>query len=567
MEDNELWNQIESGCSYYDLSKIYNQYCEDVLTGKITACQNIILACKRYKSWFNRDDMYMDYEDVDRRIRLISKMKHWKGKSQGQPFILSPYQQWMFASIFGWKWCKNKFRVTKKALLFIARKNGKTALAAAICLAQLLLDNNNGQEIDFVANTGAQARIGFEMTKHFADGMDPYHLIFRKRRDSIKMPMTESEVFVLNADGMTLDGRNASTFIQDEFAAAKDWYVWENMSSSQAFQQQPLGIAITSANFLLDGYPCYELRKTCISILKGEIEDDSQFAALYELDEEDDWLNDESCWIKANPGLHDGVVEIDFLRERVKTAKNQPFLEFAIKTKQFNIFCQSSDVWLRTELVKAVMEKVDIQDYYGEVCYGGVDLSATSDLTCTTVMFPPNPSRKNHPDKYVFKNYIYIPAIALDESVNKVMYKSWIDHGNAVMTGGNVVDYDWILKDQVDLRDDIYYASIAYDAYNATQYVISATNAGLPMAPYAQNLGNFNRPTKFLDMLIRSGKCVIDENPAVVWCFNNVKLRIDYNENVKPDKTVKEQKIDPVISMCEALGAYLSEGGIDIEIV
>lgn len=553
--------------SEYDLSKVYNQYVDDVLSGRVLACENIILACKRYKSWFYRDDIYMDYEDVDRRIRLVSKMKHWKGKSQGKSFELLPYQQWIFSSLFGWKWKDTGFRVTKKALLFIARKNGKTALAAAICLTQLLLDNNNGQEIDFVANTGAQARIGFDMTKHFAEGMDPYHLIFKKRRDSIKMPITESEIFVLNADGMTLDGRNASTFIQDEFAAAKDWYVWENMSSSQAFQQQPLGIAITSANFLLDGYPCYDLRKTCISILNGELEDDTQFAALYELDEDDDWMNDESCWVKANPGLEDGVVEITFLRERVKTAKNQPFLEFAIKTKQFNMFCQSSDTWIRSEYIKACMEEVNLKDYYGEYAYGGVDLSSTSDLTCTTVMFPPNKSRKVHPDKYVFKTFIYIPAIALEESVNKSTYKNWIDHNNAFMTSGNVVDYDWILKDQINLQDTIYYASIAYDAYNATQWAINATNAGLPLVPFAQNLGNFNRPTKQLDMLIRSGKCVIDENPAIVWCFNNVKLKIDYNENIKPDKATAEAKIDPIISMCEALGVFLAEGGMDVEIV
>lgn len=552
----------------FDLSKPYNQYCDDVLTGKITACKNIILACKRYRSWFDRNDIYFDYDDVDRRIRVISRMTHWKGKSQGQPFILCDYQAWILGGIFGWKHIDTGFRVTEKALLFIARKNGKTALSAAICLTQLLLDNNNGQEIDLVANTGSQARIGFDMVSKFAAGMDPDHLIFKKRRDSVKMPVTDSEVFVLNADGMTLDGRNASTFIQDEFAAAKDWYVWENMASSQAFQQQPLGIAITSANFLLDGYPCYELRKTCISILNGDIEDDTQFAALYELDEEDDWLNDESCWVKANPGLTDGVVELKFLRNRVKTAKNQPFLEFAVKTKQFNMFCQSADVWIRSDLIKGVMEKVNIPDYYGEICYGGVDLSAVSDLTCTTVMFPPNPSRKVNGDKYVFKNYIYIPAIALEESVNKVHYKNWIDHGYACMTSGNVVDYDWILKEQLDLMNDgIYYSNIAYDAYNATQYVISATNSGLPMQQYAQNLGNFNRPTKELDRLIRSGKCVIDENPAVIWCFNNCKLRIDYNENIKPDKATPEAKIDPLISMCEALGAYLAEGGMDIEIV
>ena len=108
----------------YDLSKEYNQYNEDVLTGRIKSSKNIILACKRYKQWYDRDDIYFDAEDVDRRIRLVSKMKHWKGKCTGQPFILLPYQQWIFANLFGWKYKDTALRVTRKALLFVARKAG-----------------------------------------------------------------------------------------------------------------------------------------------------------------------------------------------------------------------------------------------------------------------------------------------------------------------------------------------------------------------------------------------------------------------------------------------------------
>ena len=119
----------------YNISKLYNQYCDDVLTGRIPASKNIILACQRYKSWFKRDDIYLDYTEVDKRIKLVSKMKHFKGKSNGQSFILLPYQQWIFANLFGWKYVSNNLRVTKKALLFCARKSGKTALAAAICHA------------------------------------------------------------------------------------------------------------------------------------------------------------------------------------------------------------------------------------------------------------------------------------------------------------------------------------------------------------------------------------------------------------------------------------------------
>ena len=552
--------------SEYYISKLYNQYADDILMGRVKACKNIILACKRYKEWFKREDIYFDYDEVDRRIKLVSKMKHFKGKSNGKPFILLPFQQWIFANLFGWKYKDTNLRVIKKALLFMARKAGKTALAAAICLTQLLLDNNNGQEIDFVANSGQQAKIGFEMTKGFAKSLDPKGLLFQRFRDTIKMPTTMSEIDVLNADGMTLDGRNASTFIQDEFAAAKNWDVWNVMISSQGFQEQPLAIAITSANFLLDGYPCYEWRKTIIEILRGEKSDDSTFAALYELDDDDDWMNDEDSWIKANPSLGQ-TIEKQFLREQVQAAKNQTSLEFNTKTKHFNIFCQSVETWIPDTYIKDCMQVIDLDKLKGEPCYGSADLSAVSDLTCTTVMFPPNGDREYFPDKYIFKTFIYLPSSALEESINKQTYKNWINRKEAILTEGNVVDYDHILKDQVDFMENNPYSLFTYDNWNATQWAINATTEGLPLEPFAQNLGNFNKPTKYLEILIRSGRCVIDKNSAVLWCFNNVRLKTDYNDNVKPDKNTNEQKIDPCISMCMALGGYLLQGGTDVEIV
>lgn len=507
----------------------------------------------------------MDYEDVDRRIKLVSKIKHFKGKSNGKPFILLPYQQWIFANVFGWKYKETGLRVIKNALLFIARKNGKTALASAICLTQLLLDNNNGQEIDFLANSGSQARIGFDMTKGFAKSLDPHGIIFQRYRDTIKMPSTESVIDVLNSDGMTLDGRNASTFIQDEFAAAKNWDVWNVMKSSQGFQTQPLSIAITSANFLLDGYPCYEWRKTIIDILKGEKEDDSTFAALYELDDNDDYTDDK-VWIKANPSLGATITK-EYLKDQVQAAKNQTSLEFNVKTKHMNMFCQSIETWIQDQYIKKCMQPIDLQQLIGEPCYGAADLSAVSDMTCTTLLWPPDDKREYYPDKYIFKTLIYLPSATLEESINKQIYKTWVRENQVILTEGNVVDYNQILKDQIDIMEKNPYYLFTYDAWNATQWAINATQEGLPLEPFSQSLGNFNKPTKYLELLIRSERCIIDTNICVLWCFNNVRLKVDYNGNCKADKNTREQKIDPVISMCMALGGYLTQGGIDTEIV
>lgn len=551
----------------YDLSKEYNKYAEDVIDGSVIASHNIVLACKRYREWFNRDDIYLDYDEVDRRIRVVGRLKHWKGKYNKKPFNLLPYQQWIFANIFGWKFKSTNLRVTKNVLLFMARKSGKTALASALCISQLLLDNNNGQEIDCLANSGAQAKILFDMNRNFTKSVDPNGLIFKRYRDSIKMPATDSIIAVRNADSMTLDGLDSSTFILDEYHAAKNTDLYDVMKTSQGSQTQPLAIVITTAGSLLSGFPLYEMRKTCIEILEGKKQDDSQFTALYEQDQDDDWINDESCWIKSNPSLGHTVMP-DYLRDQVQSVKNQPSNMFSVLTKNFNVFCQSSDVWIQESYIKKVMHHIDLEDFIDEEAYIGVDLAAVSDLTCTTIMFPPNPKRKLFPDKFVFKTICYVPSTTL-EGVNGHKYKSFKkkDSYTFRVIDGNVTDYNTILKDQIALQSNHSVVSLAYDAWNSSQWAIDATNAGLPLVPFSQSLGNFNKPTKQLELMILSDKCVIDDAPFIVWCFNNVILKRDYNENIKPSKETKENKIDPVIAMCEALGAYLAEGGQDVEVV
>lgn len=549
----------------YDISKAYNKYADDVLSGKIVACAYVKKACERYKSWFNKDDRYFDYADVDRRIRLVAKMRHFRGKSNKKPFILLPYQQFIFANIFGFKWCETKFRITQNVLIFMGRKNGKSSLASAICLTQILLDKNNAQEIDFIASTGAQARICFDMTKNYAESIDPNGLIFKRFRDSIKMPLTKSEIDVRNSDSMTLDGLNSSTFIADEGHSYKNADLWHVLKSSQGFQEQPLAILISTAGYLLDGYFLYDYITNCKAILDGTKEDDSQFSLLYSLDDGDDW-RDETTWIKANPSL--GVtVTYDYLRNECTQAKNQPSLEHGFRTKLMNQFCQSSETWITSNIIKDTMQTVDLEDFKSEEAYCGVDLSAVSDMTATTIMFPPNKDRKKWPDKYVFKTFIYLPETTLESSVNKSLYQKWNRHNEIIVTDGNVVDYAYILKDQLELANKHTVLCMAYDQWNATQWAIQATQEGLPLVPYSQSLGNFNKPTKFLEILIKSGKCIIDESSCVLWCFNNVVIKEDYNGNMKPNKNTKEQKIDPIISICEALGVYLSECGTDVELV
>lgn len=545
--------------NYFNPLKTYNKYAQDVVEGRIIACESIKLACKRYISWFDRDDIEFDYNDVDKKIDLVRKMKHSKGIHARTNFELLPWQQFAFAGIFGWKWKDSGYRVTKKALLFVARKNGKTALAAALALCCAIADKENGAEVDIVANNAKQAEICYDQTKNYAESIDPKGKLFKRFRRAIKIPVTKSVIQVHSSDSMGLDGWNTSTAIIDEFHAAKDLGLYNVLISSMGMRTQPLMLIITTAGFLVgETYPCYSMYSTCKQILNNIKEDDTMFSLLYELDEGDDW-QDEKNWIKCSPSLGQ-TVRYEYMREQIQDAVNNTSLEVGVRTKNLNQFMQSSNVWISRDYIQKNMQEVNLEEYRDEIAFGGCDLSVVCDLTAHSVCIPPNPDRNVNPDKFIFKTWLYIPEEAIENSSNKEYYKEWIRRGWAIKTAGNVVDYEHILKDQLEVSRTISFVDYGYDQYNASSWAITAEQSGLPLCIYGQSIGHFNGPTKFFEMLVRSGKCIIDTNPAVDWCFGNVELMIDHNENTKPAKANgdKNAKIDPVISMLEALGCYLN---------
>ena len=544
--------------SFLDPFKEYNRYALDVKEGKITACEAIKLACERYISWFDRDDIYFDEADVDKKIRFVSKMKHTTGKFAGKSFVLLPWQQFAFAGIFGWKWKETGYRVTKKVFMFMSRKQGKTSVVAALSLACAICDGESGGEIDMVANNAKQAAICYEQTKNYAESLDPNGKIFKRFRHNINIPLNKTIIQIHSSDSMGLDGFNSSVAIIDEFHASKDWGLYNVLQSSMGMRTQPLMIIITTAGFLVgEAYPCYSMYVTCKQILKDIKTDDTMFSLLYELDSEDSW-EDEDVWIKCAPCL-DETVSRDYLREQVTSAKNNSSLEVGVRTKNFNQFMQSENIWLPHDLIQNVMQKVNLDDYLSEEAFGGCDMSVVCDLTCHSICIPPNPNRAVNPDKFIFKSWLYIPDEAIQKSMNKEYYKEWVRNKWAFKTSGNAVDYEYILKDQLEIAEKVYFIDYGYDYYNARDWSVKAADAGLPISKFSQSLMNFNGPTKFLEMLIRTNKCIIDANPAVEWCFSNVELMIDHNENCKPTKANGDRnaKIDCVISMAEALGCYL----------
>lgn len=530
-----------------DEARKYKDYAEAVISGKVVACKYIVLACKRFLSWFDKYDFRVD--KVDRVVNFISKLKHSTGEHNGKNFILQPYQVFIIANIFGFYHKGTDERVVKYVYCELARKSGKTALAAAICLYMLVADGENGSEVELVANSAKQAKICFQMCSNYLQSIDKKGKYFKRYRDSIKFDYTKSLLQVLSSDADGNDGYNSYCFCLDEAHAMKDSALFDVMCSSQGMRKNPLGMIITTAGFNKFGF-CYEYRQTCLDILHGLKENDSQFAAIFTLDEEDDW-KDRSVWVKANPSLGITVKE-KYLEQQVINATNNTSLEVGVRTKNFNQWCSSSDIWLNNDLLLENSKNLKIDDFKESVAYVGVDLAAVSDMTAVSYMIPKD-------GKFYFFTDYYLPSSCLQDNSNSELYKEWKRKGLLKITDGNVTDYDNVLSDILKKNNVIFISKIAYDSYNATQWAINATSAGLPLEPFSQALWNFNKPTKTFEILLKQGKVILDNNEITRWCFANVYLKSDHNENVKPVKQQAQQKIDGVISILEALGTYLEE--------
>lgn len=526
---------------------IYYQYIQDVLNDKIVTSTSIKLACKRFIQFLSNEKYYFDVAAVQRVIDFISMIKHYLGKHCNKPFILERWQTLIIASIYGFKHKKDNTRVCRNAFILMARKNGKSALCAALSLYHLIADNEEASEIFFAANSRDQAKILLSITSNFAKSLDKKGKLISTYRDTIKFK--NNFIKVVSSDTSKLDGYNLSFAIIDEEHEAKDSKMIDIISSSMGMRTQPLLIEISTAGFNQFGI-CKEKYDTAKEILKGLKEDDSFQAFIYELDESDEW-DDSTVWEKANPNLNVTVTS-DFLQSEITKAKNTPSLEVSVKTKNLNQWLSTSNVWINDLTIINQSNKLNIINFQNYNCYVGVDLSAVSDLTAVSYLIDLD-------DKYYFFNCYYLPQSALSDNSNAELYKRWQRMGLLTITEGNVTDYDYITSDIMKMNNILSIDAIAYDSWNSTQWAIDATSKGLPLQPFSQALGNFNRPTKEFERLILSGKIIIDDNEITRYCFKNITLKYDHNDNCKPIKQVRQNKIDGAIAMLQALGIMLQQ--------
>jgi phage terminase large subunit-like protein len=584
--------------------KTVHDYIDDVLSGKILACRFVELAVQRHlddlKNGHERGLIFRE-EKAYHAVKFFSFLKLWKGKEyKGKEFVLAPHRIFITWVLMGW-YRNDGTRRFRKAYDEEARKSAKTTYAGGLGAYFLIADGEEAAEIYCAAVKRDQAKLVWDniknLTKHSGFAKNINYLTY-----SMSIEATNSKCEPLSSDAKSLDGLDTHFASLDELHAHPTREVFDLIDDSVGARQQPLIFVITTAGFNQTGI-CYEMREYLTQILKGTIQDDSFFGIIFTLDtkkdwpdlkaakemegaepgsiQEDDWTN-EDIWIKAAPALigtaksgkkygidKNGEVipgymtKLTDMRDKCRIAIQMPSAQNNFLTKRLNIWTQQENRWIDLALwdqnnVRPVLE----DNLLNKMCVGGIDLSAISDLTIWSMLFPD----LNDKDLVDILIRVWCPEARLFDRKNKYrdQYQAWKKQGHLFTTEGDAIDYDFIRAQIVADNDKFNINSIsvdrAFQGYEFSQKLdaeLGGNEKDSKVIACGMGFLSMAGPCQEFERRLLIKKLNHGGNPILRWMADNVSVKTDPAGNKKPDKATSQGKIDGIIGILLGLDRLL----------
>lgn len=501
---------------------------------------------------------------ADSAVCFVNCLNHTKGEWYGQPFKLIDWQEQIIRDVFGIL-KPNGYRQFNTAYIEIAKKQGKSELAAAVALYLTCGDFEHGGEIYGCASDRQQASIVFDVAVDMVEQCPSLKSRIKpvlSQKRLIYKPLN-SFYQVLSAEAYTKHGLNVHGVVFDKLHAQPNRNLYDVMlHGSGDARKQPLFFLITTAGTDRNSV-CFEVHQKAKDILKGRKRDPTFYPVIYGAPPDADWT-DENVWKEANPSI--GItVDIEKIRNAYESAKQNPAEENLFRQLRLNQWVKQSVRWMPMEKWNACDFKIDEKSLEGRACYGGLDLSSTTDITAFVLVFPP----EDENDKYYILPYFWIPEDNIKNRVNRdhVPYDIWQKQGFLQTTEGNVVHYGFIEKFIEKLGQKYNIREIAFDRWGAVQMVQNLEGMGFTVVPFGQGFKDMSPPTKELMKLTLERKLAHGGNPVLNWMMDNIYVRTDPAGNIKADKEKSTEKIDGAIATIMALDRAIRHQNMNTESV
>ena len=515
---------------------------------------------KKYKpTKFKAKDSHYDKDAADYAVMFIESLCHTKGTWAGKPFELIDWQEQIIRDLFGIL-KPNGYRQFNTAYVEIPKKMGKSELAAAVALLLTCGDGEERAEVYGCAADRQQAAIVFDVAAdmvRMCPALSRRVKILASQKRIIYKP-TNSFYQVLSAEAYSKHGFNIHGVVFDELHTQPNRKLFDVMTKGSGdARMQPLYFLITTAGTDTHSI-CYETHQKAKDILEGRKIDPTFYPVIYGADESEDWT-DPKVWRKANPSL--GItVGIDKVRAACESARQNPGEENAFRQLRLNQWVKQAVRWMPMEKWDACAFAVNEDDLEGRVCYGGLDLSSTTDITAFVLVFPPT----DEDDRYVVLPYFWIPEDSMDLRVRRdhVPYEVWERQGYLMTTEGNVVHYGYIEKFIERLGEKFNIREIAFDRWGAIQMVQNLEGMGFTVVPFGQGFKDMSPPTKELMKLVLEKRIAHGGHPVLRWMMDNIYIRTDPAGNIKADKERSTEKIDGAVATIMALDRAIRYGNV-----
>lgn len=547
---------------------VAEKYIADVLAGRIVVSKLVRLQIERHKCDLKEGAKRGLVFDRRAAQHVIDYFPLFccgvDGDFYGEPIVLDPGWQALLWILYGWKRKDAKGRRRRRFKIAYSEMGAgslKSLILSGLCLYELHAFGERGAQVYSAATDKKTAKRIFNTAATMVKESDYLRGQLLVLADAICDLETSSKFEPVASEDQNLQGLRPSFVCIDELHAHANAGVWNAFYSRLGKTTQPLMFAITNSGDNRNSV-CYQQREYSEKVLNGIIPDDTWFAWICGLDAEDiedpsGW-EDESKWPKSTP-CWGTAVKLAEMREQATKAKGDPsslntFLRFRLC-----IWTTTYSMWMPMDKWDLCNLAIDREKLRGRRCYGGLDLSTTTDISAFVLLFEPT---AEDPRWHVLP-FFFLPKdnIPFRCKRDRVPYDVWERQGLFELTEGNIIDYRFIRARILELAREFDIAQIAFDRWNSTEIVTNLIDDGFEMVKIGQGFASMFAPTKRLLELVLTGELAHGANPVLRWMASNVIVQTDPAGNVKPDKSKSREKIDGIVALIMAITGVMAATG------